>query len=55
MFVSSVAVVLAIGAGLLSLGMAAVLLIRRKPPKPYNAALVSLVAIVMAFAYIWVM
>ena len=52
-FVSSVAVVMALGAGVISLGLAAMLLILRKPPKPYNAMLIASLAIIMAVAYVW--
>lgn len=52
-FVSSVAVVLALLAGGLSLALAGYLLLRRKPPKPLNAVMVSIIAIVIALSYIW--
>lgn len=52
-FVSSVAVVLALGAGLISLGLAAILLLLRKSPKPYNAMLIATLAIGMAAGYVW--
>jgi len=52
-FVSSVAVVLALLAGAMSLTLAAYLLLRHKPPKPLNAILVSAIAIAVALIYIW--
>ncbi len=52
-FVSSVAVVLAIGSGLLSLILAAIILVRKKPPKPVKTSAISIVSIAIAFAYIW--
>lgn len=52
-FVSSVAVVLAIGSGLLSLILAAIILARKQPPKPIITTAISLVSIAIALAYIW--
>ena len=52
-FVSSVAVVLAIGSGLLSLILATIILARRRPPKPYITIAKAIASIAMAIAYIW--
>lgn len=52
-FISSVAVVLAIGAGSLSLILAAILFFRKKPPKPIVTSAISITSIAMAFAYVW--
>jgi hypothetical protein len=52
-FLSSVAVVLALLAGGMSLTLAAYLLLRRKPPKPLNAVMVSTIAIAIALSYVW--
>jgi len=54
-FMSSVAVVLAIGAALLSLVLVGSLLIRRKLPHPVNPAVVSLLSLALAFTYVWTM
>ena len=52
-FVSSVAVALALLAGAMSLTLAAYLLLRHKPPKPLNSVLISAVAIAIALTYVW--
>ncbi len=54
-FVSSVAVVLTIGAALLSLVLAGVLFARRKHPRPVHPAALSVVALALAFTYVWTM
>ena len=51
-FISSVAVALAIIAGFLSLAIAGLLLLRRLPPKPFNAMVVASLSIVLAFTYV---
>lgn len=54
-FVSSVAVVLTIGAGVLSLALATFIFIRKGSPKPVNATFISILSIAIAFGYIWSM
>ena len=54
-FVSSVAIVLTIGAAGLSLLLATVLFVRRKQPKPLNATVMSVVSLALAFAFVWTM
>jgi hypothetical protein len=54
-FISSVAVVLTIGAALLSLILVVSLLIRRKSPRPINPAVVSVLSLALAFTYVWTM
>ncbi len=54
-FVSSVAVVLTIGAGVLSLALALFLFIRKSSPKPVNATFISILSIAIAFGYVWTM
>ncbi len=54
-FLSSVAVVLALGSGLLSLALAAIILVTKKPPKPLKPAAISIVSIAIALGYIWTM
>ena len=52
-FVSSVAVVLAIGSALLSLSLAAIHTARRRSPKPVIATVLSVLSLIVAFGYIW--
>lgn len=52
-FVSSVAVMLAIGSALLSLSLAAIHAARGKSPKPVTAAVLSILSLIVAFGYIW--
>ena len=52
-FVSSVAVVLTIGSGVLSLALATILFIKKTSPKPVNATVVSILSIILAFGYVW--
>ena len=54
-FVSSVAVVLTIGSGVLSLVLAAILFVKRASPKPVNATVVSILSLILAFGYVWSM
>lgn len=54
-FVSSVAVVLTIGSGILSLALATILLVKRASPKPANAAVISILSLMLAFGYVWSM
>lgn len=54
-FLSSVAVVLTIGSGLLSLALVAIIFVRKKPPKPVSTTAISIVSIAIAFGYIWTM
>ena len=54
-FISSVAVVLALGAGMLSLTLASYLFIRRRSPRPTSATIVSFLAIALALAFVWMM
>jgi hypothetical protein len=54
-FISSVAVVLALGAGTMSLTLAIYLFIRGRPPRPTIPTIVSSLAIVLALAYVWMM
>jgi hypothetical protein len=54
-FISSVGVVLAIGAGLISLALAALLLIRRRKPKPTNPIIISALSISLALLFVWSM
>ncbi len=54
-FVSSVAVVLTIGSGILSLALAAILFVKRASPKPVNATVVSILSLILAFGYVWSM
>ena len=54
-FVSSVAVVLTIGAAGLSLILATTLFIRRKRPKPLTATMLSVLSLALAFTYVWTM
>lgn len=52
-FVSSVAVVLAILSALLSLTLVAYIFLTKKAPKPINTTAIAVAAIAMAFAYVW--
>lgn len=52
-FVSSVAVVLTIGSGVLSLVLATILFIKKTSPKPVNATVVSILSIILAFGHVW--
>jgi hypothetical protein len=52
-FMSSVAVVLALLSGALSLTLAAYLLLLGKSPKPLNAMLISVLAIAIAVTFVW--
>lgn len=54
-FISSVGVAMAIIAGLLSLALGSLLLIRRLPPKPWNAIVVASLSIVLALTYVALM
>ena len=54
-FVSSVAVVLAIGAGLLAIALAVLILLRRLPAKPWNPIAFASLAIALALAYVWLL
>jgi len=54
-FVSSVAVVLTIGSGILSLALATILFVKKISPKPVNATVVSILSIILAFGYVWSM
>ena len=54
-FISSVAVVMTIGAALLSLILVGSLLIRRKSPPPIKPVVVSVLSLALAFSYIWTM
>lgn len=54
-FISSVAVVLAIGAGGLSLLLAGTLILRRQGPRPVQSIAVSLLGIALAITYVWTM
>lgn len=54
-FVSSVAVVLTIGSGILSLALATILFIMKASPKPVNATVVSILSLILAFGYVWSM
>lgn len=51
--VSSVAVVLAIGAATLSLILAGALWLRRIKPRPTRIITVSMLALALAFTYVW--
>jgi len=53
--VSSVAVVLTIGSGILSLALATILFVKRASPKPVNATVVSILSLILAFGYVWSM
>ena len=52
---SAVAIVLAIGAGGLSLLLSGALLLQRRPPNPIRPAVVSALAIALATLYVWTM
>lgn len=54
-FISSVAVVLALGAGLLALVLAGLLLVRRQPPRPWNAIVVACLSLGLAMTYVWLL
>ena len=54
-FISSVAVVLAIGSAVLSLILAIILFSKGRSPKPTHATAVSILSLVMAVGYIWAM
>lgn len=54
-FLSSVAVVLALGSGLLSLALAAFVFVRKKPPKPLKTTAISILSIAIALGYVWTM
>jgi hypothetical protein len=54
-FISSVAVVLALGAGTMSLTLAIYLVIRRKPSPPMSPTIVASLAIALALTYVWMM
>ena len=54
-FISSVAVVLAIGSGVLSLALATIIYLKGSSPKPINPAAISIASIVLAIGYIWTM
>lgn len=53
--VSSVAVVLAIGTAVLSLCLAAIQAASGRSPKPVTATVLSSLALIVAFGYIWSM
>lgn len=48
-FVSSVAVVLTIGAGVLASALVAILFVKRASPKPLNATVISILSLILAF------
>lgn len=54
-FISSVAVVLALGSGILSLILAAIIFLKGSAPKPENPMVISIASIVLAMGYIWTM
>ena len=54
-FISSVAVVLALGAGTMSLTLAVYLFIRRRSPRPMSPTIVASLAIGLALAFVWMM
>lgn len=54
-FISSVAVVLAIGSAVLSLALAAIMFAKGRSPKPVNATVTSIASLIMAVGYIWAM
>ena len=54
-FISSVAVMLAVGSAMLSLALSGLLLIRRQPPRPWNAITVACLSMMLAFTYIWLL
>jgi len=54
-FISSVAVVVALGAGTLSLILTVYLLIRRRPRRSLSPPIVASLAIATATAYVWMM
>ena len=54
-FISSVAVVLAIGAAVLSLVLALILFAKGSSPKPTTATVISMLSLAMAVGYIWAM
>ena len=54
-FVSSVAVVLTIGSGILSLTLATILFVKKASPKPVTATVVSILSLILAFGYVWSM
>ena len=54
-FIGSVGVMLAIGAALLSLLLAGLLLVRRQPQKPWSAIAFSCVSIALAGTYMWLL
>jgi len=54
-FISSVAVVLALGAGTMSLILAIYLVIRRKSSQSMSPTIVASLAIALALAYVWMM
>ena len=51
-FISSVCVMLGIGAAVLALALAGSRLMRRQLPKPWNTIVVAILAIVLAITYI---
>ena len=53
LLLSSTSVALALLSATLSLLVAGVLLLRRKPPRPLNQILVSMLAVVIALTYVW--
>ena len=54
-FISSVAVVLALGAGLLTLVLAGLLLVRRQRPRPWNAVVVACLSVILALVFVWLL
>ena len=54
-FISSVAVVLALGAGTMALTLAVYLFIRRGSPRPMSPTIVASLAIGLALAFVWMM
>ena len=50
-----VAVVLAIGAGLLAIALAVLILVRRLPAKPWNPIAFASLAIALALVYVWLL
>jgi hypothetical protein len=54
-FISSVAVVLALGAGTMSLTLAIYLVIRRKSRQLMSPTIVASLAIALALTYVWMM